>query len=226
MRVIEQRDGSRPQPVLLRNLSGSDANPVWQIVNIWQASLPFAQLVANKSIAREIGQLTHARQLRLFHDQIQYKPAGRGGINMWHQDAPYWPILTGGMQVTAWIALDDADESNGCMKMIPGSQHWGNQIEFLESLKSFEAMPREFHGHPINMKTCPVPAGHVHYHHALTWHGSPANTSDRPRRAIALHFMNEQTLYRRAGEHPMKRFVDVPDGAAIGGDAFPLVWSS
>src|SRR6185295_4607270 len=111
MRVIEQRDRSRPQPVLLRNLGGSNDAPVWQIVNIWQASVPFAELVSNKTIAREIAQLTHAKQLRLFHDQIQYKPAGRGGVNMWHQDAPYWPIISGGMQVTAWIALDDADES-------------------------------------------------------------------------------------------------------------------
>jgi len=225
MRVIEQRDRSRPQPVLLRNLGGSNDAPVWQIVNIWQASVPFAELVSNKTIAREIAQLTHAKQLRLFHDQIQYKPAGRGGVNMWHQDAPYWPIISGGMQVTAWIALDDADESNGCMKMVPGSHRWGNRIEFLESLKSFEAMPEEFEGHKIEVKPCPVPAGHVHYHHALTWHGSPANGSNRPRRAIALHFMNEQTLFREGGEHPMKRFVDFFDKAPIRGDAFPLVWS-
>ena len=77
--MIEQRDGSRPQPVLLRNLGESDSSPVWQIVNIWQASVDFFLLIANKTIAREIAQLTHARQLRIFHDQIQYKPAGRGG---------------------------------------------------------------------------------------------------------------------------------------------------
>jgi ectoine hydroxylase-related dioxygenase (phytanoyl-CoA dioxygenase family) len=225
MRVIEQRDRGEAQPVLLRNLSGSETSPVWQIVNIWQASGAFADLIANKTIAQEVAQLTKARELRLFHDQIQYKPAGRGGVNMWHQDAPYWPIISGGTQVTAWIALDDADEANGCMKMVPGSHRWGNQIEFLESLKSFEAMPGEFEGNKIDVKTSPVPAGHVHYHHALTWHGSPANTSNRPRRAIALHFMNEQTLYRGRGEHPMKRFVHVPDNAPIRGDAFPLVWN-
>src|SRR5206468_12307354 len=97
-RVIEQRDGSRPQPVLLRNLGESDSSPVWQIVNIYQASLAFLELIANKTIAREIAQLTDARQLRIFHDQIQYKPSGRGGVNMWHQDAPYWPIISGGAQ--------------------------------------------------------------------------------------------------------------------------------
>jgi len=224
MRVIEQREQGGRRPVLLRNLSGSDAAPVWQIVNIWQASGGFADLISNKIIAQQVAQLAEARELRLFHDQIQYKRAGRGGVNMWHQDAPYWPILRGGTQVTAWIALDDADDGNGCMKMVPGSHRWGNQIEFLESLKSFEAMPREFQGRKISVQSCPVPAGHVHYHHALTWHGSPANTSNRPRRAIALHFMNEQTLNRGQGEHPMKRFVEVSNGAPMAGDAFPLVW--
>jgi len=223
-RVIEHRDGSGPKPVLLRNLSGSQNNPVWQIVNIWQASPPFAALIGNQTIAEDIAQFTNANQLRLFHDQIQYKPAGTGGVNMWHQDAPYWPILTGGRQITAWIALDDADESNGCMQMIPGSHHWGNHINFLESLKSFESMPRQFSGHEIRMKNCPVPAGHVHYHHSLTWHGSPANTSNRPRRAIALHFVNDQTLFHGQGEHPMKPFVKVPNNAPLTGDAFPLIW--
>jgi phytanoyl-CoA hydroxylase len=224
MRVIEQRDRPGVKPVLLRNLSGSDANPLWQIVNIWQASPPFADLIRNKAIAEDLAQLTHAKQLRLFHDQIQYKPAERGGVNMWHQDAPYWPILTGGTQVTAWIALDHADESNGCMRMVCGSHQWGNQIDFLQSLQSFDAMPRAFQGRPISIKSCPVPAGHVHYHHALTWHGSPANTSDRPRRAIALHFMNEDTRFRPDGEHPMKPFVKVLWNAPVTGDAFPLIF--
>lgn len=40
---------------------------------------------------------------------------------MWHQDAPYWPIVAPMTEVTAWVALDDADEDNGCMSMVPGS---------------------------------------------------------------------------------------------------------
>src|SRR3954468_13007859 len=64
MRVIQQRDCIGPQPVLLRNLSGSAASPVWQIVNIWQASAAFAELIWGKIIAQHIAQLTGARQLR------------------------------------------------------------------------------------------------------------------------------------------------------------------
>jgi ectoine hydroxylase-related dioxygenase (phytanoyl-CoA dioxygenase family) len=35
----------------------------------------------------------------------------------------------------------------------------------------------------------PVRKGEVSFHHSMTWHGSHENRSDRPRRAIALHFM-------------------------------------
>ena len=70
----------------------------------------------------------------------------------------------------------------------------------------------------------PVRAGHVHYHHCLTWHASFPNRSGGPRRAIAIHYMPEQTRYVQAGEHPMKPFVRVADGAQLTGDAFPHVY--
>src|SRR5207248_1136185 len=124
---------------------------------------------------------------------IQYKPAAIGGVNMWHQDSPYWPILTPkDVQLTAWVALDDADAENGCMSMVPGSHRWGDRISALHALKDFNAMPELFEGKKLEVRLCPVEKGAVHFHHPLTWHGSQANTSGRPRRAIALHFMTER----------------------------------
>ena len=227
-RVI-QDDGKPgvPQPVMLMNIGG-DA-PIWQIVNICEASDAYMGLVHQPVIAQEIAQLLDAREVRLWHDQIQFKPAGKGGVNFWHQDSLYWPIVTPkNTQVTAWIALDDVDEENGCMWMVPGSHQWGDHIEFLHSLKptGFRSMPEERDGHAIQVKPCPVRKGAVHYHHALTWHGSDANLSQRPRRAIALHFMDEQTTYVPTGKrHPMDAFVDgLQSGDTLTGDHFPLVW--
>jgi len=93
-RVIEEdgKDGVR-QPVSLRNLSRDDEHPVWQIVNIWEASTPFEALISRRKLVEEIAQLTGASTLKVWHDQIQYKPAEKGGVNAWHQDAPLWPIL-------------------------------------------------------------------------------------------------------------------------------------
>jgi hypothetical protein len=101
-RVIENdKKTDVPQPVLLRNLSGNDNAPVWQIVNIWEASEPFKKLMARECITEGLAQLTNAKTLRIWHDQIQYKPAQIGGVNMWHQDAPLWPILAPMTEVTA-----------------------------------------------------------------------------------------------------------------------------
>lgn len=225
MRMIDDRDKADvQQPVLLRNLSGSDAAPVWQIVNAWQASDAFHALIFQPQIVTGLAQLTDAAELRIWHDQIQYKPAQIGGVNMWHQDAPYWPILAPMTEVTAWVALDDVDVDNGCMSMVPGSHLWGNHIDFLESLPNYEAMPSAFEGHDIRVMRCPVKKGEVHYHHALTWHGSHANTSGRPRRAIALHYMSGETRYVTSGEHVMKQFVEIADGEQMRGRTFPRVY--
>lgn len=223
-RVIKDQDAPVPQPVRIVNLSRDEMAPVWQIVNIWQASEHFRQLAHNPKIVEEIAQLTGAEELRIWHDQIQYKPAEVGGVNSWHQDSPYWPILSPKTsQVTAWVALDDVDESNGCMRMAAQSYQWGNQIEFLHTVKELDAMPSSFEGNAIEVKLCPVRKGHVHYHHSLTWHASHANTSGNPRRAIGIHYMTNETRYDANGDHPMKPFVNIPDGEKLTGEVFPLV---
>lgn len=222
--VRDQGRTNVPQPVRCANLTGNPEQMVLQIVNIWEASQPYRELTANATIGQEMAQLTGASVLRIWHDQIQYKPKSAGGVNMWHQDAPLWPILAPMTEVSAWVALDDVDEENGCMSMVPGSHLWSNQIAFLRTLENFDAMPREFEGRPIEVRPCPVKKGEVHYHHALTWHGSPANRSDRPRRAIALHYMTEETRYVESGQHIMKPFVEVADGEVMQGAHFPVVW--
>ena len=224
-RVIRDKDAGGRQPVQIANLSRDPNSSIWQIVNIWEASDAFHQLIFNETLAEEVAQLVVAKELRIWHDQIQYKPAGTGGVNNWHQDNPYWPILQPVSQLSAWIALDDVDESNGCMSMVPGSHLWGPRIQFLHTIKGFDAMPKRFENHEIEVRLCPVGKGEVHFHHSLTWHGSHANTSGRPRRAIAIHYMTDETRYNASGDHPMKKYVTVSDGRMLEGGHFPLVWS-
>ncbi|MDE0222360.1 MAG: phytanoyl-CoA dioxygenase family protein [Spirochaetaceae bacterium] len=212
-------DGAKP--VLDRDIGQARA-PVQQVVNIWQASPAFRRLLRHPRIVAEVVQLTGARELRVWHDQIQYKPPRTGGTTHWHQDAPAWPVITPDVQVTAWVALDDVDLNNGCMWMVPGSHRWGT----VSLPDPGEELPATHRGHDVQAEPRPVRAGHVHYHHCLTWHASFPNRSDGPRRAIAIHYMPEQTRYVQAGDHPMKPFVSVTDGAQLAGDAFPQVYPS
>jgi len=71
---------------------------------------------------------------------------------------------------------------------------------------------------------CPVKKGEIHFHHALTWHGSPHNHSDRPRRALAIHLMTSQAVFT-GRNHLMVKHIQVKPGESMGqaGPAFPFV---
>jgi phytanoyl-CoA hydroxylase len=230
-RVVENREEINRDFVRIRNLNGNETTPVWQIVDIWQVSQPFNDLLTNPALIEQVSQIMSrefdAKEIRLFHDQIQFKPAEVGGVNMWHQDSPLWPVLQPkDVQLTAWIALDDVDEENGCMSMVPHSQNWGPQMDFLGSIKSWDGLPEQWEDHQIIRVPCPVEKGAVHFHHPLTWHGSPINLSTRPRRALALHFMTERAVFDATGNHVMKEFIESAPGEKVFGEAFPLVWSA
>src|SRR6266705_5316521 len=47
------------------------------------------------------------------------------GFVSWHQDATYWGLSAPDV-ATVWLAFTPANEINGCMKFVPGTQH--NQV--------------------------------------------------------------------------------------------------
>jgi hypothetical protein len=223
----DQHDPTQVQPFRLSNLSGDPERPVWQVVNIWMASEAFRDLLHRPRIVGVVQQATGARELRLWHDQIQYKPAERGGVNPWHQDNPYWaPLAPAGTQITAWLALDDVDDDNGCMSMVPGSHLWGDAIPFLHALKDFHDLPTAYQGHDVHVVRTPVRAGCLHLHHPYTWHGSHANRSGRPRRAIALHFMTDgvQLVPAKRRHHILGATITSGDHEPVDGPLFLRVF--
>ena len=242
-RILEKEatgfESNEKKPVAVRDLNAGKEvgkNPVWQIVNIWEASPAYERLLYHPFIVKAVSQLTAQANLMIWHDQIQYKPAENGGATRWHQDAPLWPIILPMTPVSAWIPFDDADEENGCMWMVPGSHKWGNQIDFLhtqnhlDQREDFAAItgftpPAGSAVEEVRAVPWPVKKGEVSFHHSLAWHGSPFNRSERPRRAIAIHYMTGEARFEASGEHPMKQFVELEDGApmAAAGEHFPHV---
>ena len=58
----------------------------------------------------------------LDYDQLVAKPPGHPkAIFHWHQDLAYWPATPSPETVTLWLALDDVDASNGCLRFVKGS---------------------------------------------------------------------------------------------------------
>ncbi len=117
------------------------------------------------------------------------KMPGDGKAVAWHQDASYWP-LSPSKAVTVWLAIDDADEENACMKFIAGSHHHGHMTY----------RPSDSQDHNVLNQTIdnaeqygeivwnPLPAGWASIHSDLLLHGSEVNRSQRRRCALTLRY--------------------------------------
>ncbi len=107
----------------------------------------------------------------------------------WHQDASYWP-LTPSKAVTVWLAIDDADRGNACMKFIPGTHVLGHLTYKLseqdESNILNQTVPDiETYGEPVYVQ---LKAGEASVHSDLLLHGSESNTSSRRRCGLTLRY--------------------------------------
>lgn len=127
-----------------------------------------------------------------------FKAPGSRGQAL-HQDQLYLRASPGTC-VAAWLAVDDCDEENGCMEIVPGS----HKLPLLcgieaDTTKSFThqtvPVPPGYAAVPALMK-----AGDVLFFHGNLIHGSGPNTSDsRFRRALIGHYIT-------ADAHEVARF--------------------
>ena len=131
--------------------------------------------------------------VKLFGDQLFMKPPG-GIEKTYHQDCPYFSIEPMAM-VSAWVALDDVTEDNGCMYVVPGSHKLG-AVEHSEpwmvggrlDMKIPDTAIDRERERPITMR-----AGGCSFHHGLIQHRSGPNRTDRFRRGLATHYMTSHS---------------------------------
>jgi non-heme Fe2+,alpha-ketoglutarate-dependent halogenase len=144
--------------------------------------------------------LTHPRIVRYVKDLLGENVVGWGShffcklprdgkVVHWHQDASYWP-LTPSKAVTCWLAIDDADIENACMKFIPGSHHYGHLTYHLtedspEAVLNQAVENVEQFGDPVYVE---LKAGQISMHTDLLLHSSEANQSDRRRCGLTLRY--------------------------------------
>ena len=166
-----------------------------QIQQMWQRDEAFRELLYHSPLL-DIAESLIVPNIQVFFDQALYKPANHGGAVHWHQDNGYWGCVPPNL-VSIWMALDDADEENGCMNVIPGSHREGlaaHERAMTEKGKLPALLTAKVDTKRV--VTVPVKAGHAMVHHCLTLHQSNPNTSARERRAMVIHYMPTGTRSR------------------------------
>lgn len=139
----------------------------------------------------------------------------------WHQDGPYWPF-TPAQTVTAWIAIDDSDEENGAMQVVPGSHHHGALPWRACRPDEASVLGRSMDG--VERLAAPVSitlrAGQFSLHHDLLVHGSRANRSTRRRCGLTVRYCPP---WVSAPTHPswMQAGIRICGTAPAPGWAFP-----
>lgn len=122
-------------------------------------------------------------------NQLVFKHPGDANDYHWHQDNGFGP-LEPQANVTCWTALDDTDERNGCLWIIPGSHREGvvehsasrGRERIAVGVDESEAVP------------VPMRAGECLLFHGNLLHTSKGNFTDRMRRAYFFRYADADAI--------------------------------
>lgn len=143
-------------------------------------AMPYADKVID-AVSQLIGD-----PVLLHLDQVFLKPGKHGAGTNWHQDNAYFRIPDPLKGTAIWTAVHDANAANGTMRIVPGV--------FREKLEHSRDPESNHHirCYPDESKalTVELPAGGVLFFAYGTPHCTGANTTDKERAGVALHFIN------------------------------------
>lgn len=132
---------------------------------------------------------------RLYWDQAVYKKPGADEPFPWHQDNGY-TFVEPQQYLTCWVALTDADESNGCPMVVPGLHRLGTLAHELTDLGfvCLEDAP--------DAVAAPVRAGGIVVFSSLTPHCTGPNQTEEVRKSYIVQFAPEGARILAGGSAP------------------------
>ncbi|MEU1208921.1 phytanoyl-CoA dioxygenase family protein [Nocardia sp. NPDC005825] len=190
--------------------------------------------------------LARTSQIRLWLSSLIYKPPHTEVTLEWHADRVHWHTCTSTNMLTAWIALQDCDESMGPVVMIDGSHNWPdteqtravryNDTFFLgDDPEKVDSMLESI-GMPVRRVPLLLRKGQVSFHSSMTIHGSGSNSSDLARVGLIVHMQDSANRYQRVYDEAGELHSHVNDqmcGRLPNGDVdysdpkiCPVLWDS
>ncbi|MEW2444523.1 phytanoyl-CoA dioxygenase family protein [Micromonospora marina] len=96
--------------------------------------------------------------------------------------------------VTLWLAVDESDPGNGCLRVVPGSHRLGLE-EMRESIATPNVLGMEIAREVTGPEAVDIilGPGDVEVHHPNIIHGSTANTSSRRRCGLTIRYIPTST---------------------------------
>ena len=150
----------------------------------------FLKFCMNVKILKFVEQLL-GKDFALWNSSFFAKPAHNGFETPWHQDGQYWPISPLAT-CTVWLAIDDANEENGCLRFIKGSHKDKKLKQHSRNNKKNLTLHQELNKEELdeeNIVNLILKRGQISLHDVYMVHGSKENKSPKSRRAMTMRFM-------------------------------------
>lgn len=156
-------------------------------------TLPFVWEIASSPAVLDCVEAIIGPNILLMGSHFFCKYGPSEAFVAWHQDVTYWG-LEPPVAVSAWYAVDDSDEGNGCMQVIAathraGIRAHGKSADPAANLLSInQALPVKENelSRVVNIE---LAAGEISLHDGLTVHGSQPNRSTRRRCGLAMIYI-------------------------------------
>eukprot|EP00798_Chlamydomonas_sp_ICE-L_P020545 gene20545-27335_t len=172
----------------------------FNIVNVMLPSKYYPPLRGNlyEQRAASIAKQLCGPDMAMDYDQLLAKPPNKpDAVFHWHQDLAYWPVTSDTRTASFWLALDEVNVENGCIRFVPGTH--------LEpSLRPHNPLygdREKNHTLVAQLKEgdVPVPAeisrGDLTVHSERILHGSGGNLSKNNwRRAFVIAYRSKETV--------------------------------
>ena len=139
------------------------------------------------------------RDIIVWGSRIFSKAPQTGRATPWHQDGEYWPIRPLAT-ATVWIAIDESNEHNGCLKILTGSNRAKTLLPHQSLSGKGAALDKEIKPELIKSKdvvSVPLQPGQMVIFDVFTAHGASPNLSNQRRAGFAIRYMPGTSIFDR-----------------------------
>lgn len=180
----------------------------WSIVNCMLPTKYYPALEDNiyerltRSMARQI--FSDLDMTKDYDQLLNKRPGKKDAVFAWHQDMGYWPDpdvlhVRQTSTCTFSLAIDDSDETNGCLRYVVGSglnKKLREHVPLKGSRDEGHALKLEIGTDEI-IKLAPAKRGSVTIHDEYVVHGSSGNSAqNRQRRTYVVAYRPKEVVDR------------------------------
>ncbi|CAG5002353.1 hypothetical protein DYBT9275_02873 [Dyadobacter sp. CECT 9275] len=170
----------------------NDLSTLKQIMHVSEYEPDFAPLLKNSKFSKIAEELLEDKVIPRILEYFN-KPPKIGKPTPPHQDGYYF-MLKPAKAVTMWMALENVDEANGCVRYVKGSHLKGMRTHGRTQTLGFSQGIVDY-GLPEDMENeiaFPAKPGDLLIHDSLTIHRADGNqTADRTRKALGFIYFGE-----------------------------------